>query len=539
MPTPERPSLSLPPLNPNASREDLYAPPLSPRRRRRGWLYGLYILAAVVLLGGGGYIWLVPLQARATEITATASRTKLVISVTERGELESAKTVDVRCEMEGHQNKIVEIVPEGTHVQKGQVVVKLDVDQLTTQHADQEIKLRQAEGAAKARKEDLAVAKNKAESDIAQAQLKLDLAVLDRDKYLEGDYKVELDDRKGAIALAEKDLQEAEEKLAHYRNFVRKGFGTPEQLRLKEAEVARVKFNLSRDQAKLLVLEKFQRRRQEAELNAKAEDAKRELERTKSSAAASIAKAEADLEAADVTVNLERKRLERIKAQMDKAVVKAPQDGIVVYSKDRYWDPASRIQAGGMVHFQQNIFTLPDLARMRVKVKIHESMVKRVKAGQKAEIRVDALPNHVLHGTIENVATLADSAGPWDERGVKEYATQVSIDDLPADAGLKPGMTAEVRILIGEIPNALVVPIQAVAEFSGKHFAYVVEGSSIEKREVVIGESNEKFMAIKEGLSEGQAVALNARSRLQAEAKDEHAPTGVGSSKSPAGPPPK
>src|SRR5205085_51662 len=80
--------------------------------------------------------------------------------------------------------------------------------------------------------------------------------------------------------------------------------------------------------------------------------------------------AKTDLEAAEVTAKLERDQTERLREQLKKCVVKAPQDGILVYSKDRYYDPAARIQAGAMVYFQQTIFSLPDLSKMQVKVKV-------------------------------------------------------------------------------------------------------------------------------------------------------------------------
>src|SRR5205823_14771196 len=55
------------------------------------------------------------------EITTPVVRGTLPIVVTERGELQSARTVDARCEVEGLQTKIVTILPEGTPVKKGQV----------------------------------------------------------------------------------------------------------------------------------------------------------------------------------------------------------------------------------------------------------------------------------------------------------------------------------------------------------------------------------------------------------------------------------
>jgi RND family efflux transporter MFP subunit len=498
---------------------------LPTRPRRSAWLAGLawkLVLAAVALAIVG---WAVSRLAGSrsdarTEITATAVTATLPITVTERGELESSKIVAARCEIEGHQNKIVEILPEGTRVTKGQQVARFDAEQLTKQFADQEIKWKQAEGKAKAAKSKLEQAKNKAEGEIAKANLDLTIAELEREKYLDGDYDVEVKDKEGAIALAKRDLEEAEEKLKHYRTFLKKGFGTEEQLRLKVQEVAKAKYYLERDQEKLRVLQTYTKKKQVTELTAKAEDAKRAKARAISSGDAAIAEAQSDLEAAEITARLEQQAMERAKRQLDRCIIHAPQDGILVYAKDRPWDPNARIQAGAMVHFQQNIFSLPDLSNMQVKVKIHESMIKKVKPGQKAEIQLEALPNHVLHGTVKEVATLADNRGYWDERGVKEYITIVVIDDLPSDAGLKPGMTAEVKIMVAEYPGVLLVPVQAVAQLEGKHYAYVVGPGGVEKRVVQVGENNEKLVEVRTGLDEGEQVALDARARIAAEAKD-------------------
>jgi multidrug efflux pump subunit AcrA (membrane-fusion protein) len=93
------------------------------------------------------------------------------------------------------------------------------------------------------------------------------------------------------------------------------------------------------------------------------------------------------------------------------------------------------------------------------------------------------------------------------------------LDDLPENAGLNPGMTAQVKILANELPDVLLVPVQAVAEKEGKHFAYPCKFGGVDRREVDVGDTNEKFVEIKSGLDEGEKVALDARSRLTAETK--------------------
>ncbi len=203
---------------------------------------------------------------------------------------------------------------------------------------------------------------------------------------------------------------------------------------------------------------------------------------------------------------------------MEKCIVKAPQEGIVIYYNRRYWDESSRIRPGGNVYFQQPIFTLPDLDNMQVKLKVHESVVKKVLKGMTATMQIEALSGQVLHGSVKSVATLASNDMGWGG-GVKEYETIVSIDDLPKEAGLRPGMTAEVKVLIKTIPDALTVPVSAVTESDGQHICYVKTGHGLERREVKIGEGNEQNIQILEGLQESEEVALDARVRAAAEVK--------------------
>jgi HlyD family secretion protein len=155
---------------------------------------------------------------------------------------------------------------------------------------------------------------------------------------------------------------------------------------------------------------------------------------------------------------------------------------------------------------------------MQVKMKVHESVVKKVHKEMTATLTIEALSGQVLHGKVKSVATLASNERSWGG-GVKEYETIVTIEDLPSEAGLRPGMTAEVKILVKTIPNALTVPVSAVTESDGQHICYVKTARGIERRGVKIGEGNEQNIQILEGLEEGEEVALDARVRAAAEVK--------------------
>jgi HlyD family secretion protein len=449
-------------------------------------------------------------------LTAPARRGDLVLTVVDRGELESAQSVQAVCEVEGG-GKLVTIVAEGTRVKKGDEVARFDTDALQKAISEQEVKWETAEGKVKTAVSELEVQKNKAESEIAKAELALTLAKIDYESYEEGEYQVELDKRKGTLELGRKELKEAEDNLIFTRSLVKRGFSQLEQIRVMELNVEVKKYAVSQQVADLMVLQKFTKVRKMTELKAKDEEAKREFDRTKKSQAAATEKAESELTAAQKTAELEKRELARQQAQLEKCIVKAPQDGIVIYFS-RPWDEESRIRPGAQLYYQQPIFTLPDLDNMQVKLKVHESVVKKVLAGQTATMQIEALSNQVLHGKVRTIASVAQNDG-WRGGGVKEYQTEVSIDDLPKDAGLRPGMTAEVKILIKTIENALTVPLQAVTELEGKHVAYVLTPSGIERHEVKVGESNEQLIQVLDGLTEGTAVALDARNRAASDLK--------------------
>lgn len=451
-------------------------------------------------------------------LTAAVTRGDLVISVTERGELESSQSLQVNCEIEGG-GKLVTILPEGTKVTKGQEVARFDIDLLSKAISLQDVKCEQAAGKIKTAQGELEVQKNKADSEIAKADLALILAKLDFKSYEEGEYDVEYAKRKGARDNAEKDLKDAKDSLEFTKSLVKKGLAQPLQLRALELKVSATELIVEQQTADITVLTKFTKKRKMTELEAKAKEAEQELIRTKKSQDAATEKVAGELAAAQKTAELEKQELARLQAQLDKCIVKAPGDGIVIYFNERYWDPSSRVRPGSTLHFQQPIFTLPDLNKMKVKLKVHESVVKKVQPALTATMQVEALSaNQILHGKVLTVASVAQN-DEWRGGGVKEYLTEVSIADLPPEAGLRPGMTAEVKILVKTIPDALTVPVQSVTESDGKHISYVVKEGVVERRIVEIGDSNEKLIQVTKGLGEGDQVALDARTRAAAELK--------------------
>jgi hypothetical protein len=145
---------------------------------------------------------------------------------------------------------------------------------------------------------------------------------------------------------------------------------------------------------------------------------------------------------------------------------------------------------------------------MQVKVNVHESKVEQLQPGMRARIRI---LDREKTGTVTNVANQPEQTG-WFSANVKEYATQVRIDGEPD--GLRPGMTAEVEILVAHLEDVLSLPVASVVEQHGTFYCWVRNGETIEKRRLELGMSNDRFIEVKQGVSEGDEVLLNPRAAV-------------------------
>ena len=109
---------------------------------------------------------------------------------------------------------------------------------------------------------------------------------------------------------------------------------------------------------------------------------------------------------------------------------------------------------------------MPDLSQMQVKLGIHESVIDRVRPGLKAIV---TLPDQTLEASVSKVASVTRPAGWWTGNVVK-YDTEIK---LPSDEGLKPGMSAEVEVILAEHEDVLLIAVAAVVETEEGDFCWV------------------------------------------------------------------
>jgi hypothetical protein len=140
----------------------------------------------------------------------------------------------------------------------------------------------------------------------------------------------------------------------------------------------------------------------------------------------------------------------------------------------------------------------------------------QTKPGLSATIRVDAFPDHVYQGSVKSVAVLPDQGG-WYGSDTKVYETIVTIDE--AVERLKPGMTAVVEIHVDLLRDVLTVPVQAIVQIGKETFCFMDLDGVPQRRPVKLGRTNDKFVQILDGLTEGDRVVLNPMAIVDEEQK--------------------
>jgi multidrug resistance efflux pump len=328
----------------------------------------------------------------------------------------------------------------------------------------------------------------------------------------DGEAKQKLRKFQDDFQVAQKEEGQAKVQLEGTKRLFEKGFVT--KIDMEKDEIAyennRLKVQTAETARDLFLKYEFPKTAEE-NLSKDAE-AVRELMRARKAAISKLAQAQARLKSAQGQYNIQSRQKKDFYDQLEKCTIKAKRPGLVVYGGSRedmmYYGGEERIREGATVRERQSIITIPDMTKMSVRVKIHESYIKKVKKGQKARITVDAFPDKVLDGEVTQVGVLPDSQNMWMNPDLKVYLTTVTIQGT--NDWLKPGMSAKVEIFVSRLPDVVYVPVQAVSALDGKQVCYLANSHKPEQRMVEVGEFNDEFIEIKSGLKEGDKVLLRA-----------------------------
>jgi len=186
---------------------------------------------------------------------------------------------------------------------------------------------------------------------------------------------------------------------------------------------------------------------------------------------------------------------------LEKTEIKAPFSGIIT---DIKVSPHENVSAG------QEIFTLVNISNIRIKAKVLESEVGRIKVGREARLKFSAYPDEIFKGRVSAVSPVVNP---------EEKTCSVLIDMANPEEKIKPGMHAEVEIIAEIYKDRLMVPQDAVLDRGGRKLVFAVEEGWAKWKYVTLGLENEEYAEILEGITEGEQVIVDGHYTLAHDAR--------------------
>jgi membrane fusion protein (multidrug efflux system) len=186
-----------------------------------------------------------------------------------------------------------------------------------------------------------------------------------------------------------------------------------------------------------------------------------------------------------------------VEARLAKTEIKAPFSGVIGLRS---------VSVGDYVKEGADIVNLESIDPLKVDFRVPEVYLRQVKAGQALQVSLDAYPGQTFEGRVFAVNPLVDAAG---------RAVVIRAQVKNADASLRPGMFARVRLITSESADSLVVPEQALVAQGSEPFVFkVVDGRAV-RAKVEVGQRRDGRAEVVTGLAPGDVVVAAGQQRLR------------------------
>ena len=480
------------------------------KRSIRRWAFLAVAVVALVLVLTASYYYTSKSKGGDGSFgpTCVAKQGPMTITVTESGTIQSRDQAVVKDRVPGTKT-IIYLVPEGTHVKKGDLLIQLDSSDLEDSQSNQEITVENAQADLTNAKENLTITKSQAQSDVSNAKLAAQFAKADLEKYIKGEYPQQLQQDQANITLAKQKLEQARttlegsEKL-YKLNYISKTERDSDALAEKQAEL-----NEKMAEGDLKLLQDYTYPRQIEQLKSNVTQTAMALDRVKLSSRANIVQAESTYRWRQSSYSRVKRHLDDLNEWIKNCNIYAPRSGMVIYASTggrHAWANQQPLAEGQDVHDRQELIDLPTPGSMTAEIKVHESSVDKVQPGQPVLLKVDAYPGETFTGTVAKIAPLPDAQSVWLNPDLKVYDTTINIQGDHDQ--LRTGMSCEAKIIVDQYDNATYVPIQSVIRVGDQPTVFAVHNGRSIPVPVKLGLDNNRTVRILSGIAPGQRVLL-------------------------------
>lgn len=268
-----------------------------------------------------------------------------------------------------------------------------------------------------------------------------------------------------------------------------------QQLRLDEAEAKLAKARLKND-----VPEDLKGRIDAQQARLELQDSEMEVVNDRARLVATKGSGDADLRSLRSRRDRAKGRVEELRSVIETLMVKAPQDGIVIYKTG--WQAKKKV--GDSTWIGEKVLELPDLSEMQGKGQVDEADAGQVAVGQKLTVRLEARPDLDFTGIVRSIGRTVLRKSR--RGGAKVYKINVALDKTDP-AVMRPAMRFRGEIETARFHSVLVAPREAIFLRASGPIAWVRRGWRYEEVRLELGRTNKRFAEILSGLRDGDELA--------------------------------
>ncbi|MCD6332760.1 MAG: efflux RND transporter periplasmic adaptor subunit [Bacteroidales bacterium] len=395
---------------------------------KRRWFF----IAIILVVLAAVFIYSIARKDKSVDVIVKVEQGQFDVLVSTTGELRALNSVSIRGpenmrDARVHNVKIVDLVPEGTVVKKGDYVATLDRTDATSSLQSMEDQIERDEA--------------------SFLQVKLDTTM----------------------------------QLRNYRNTI------------KDLEYALEERRIILDQSKYEPPATIR----QAEMNL--DKAKRAYDQAVKNYSLKKDQAEASMTKTSIALKRQYERRDKLIEVLNHFVIKAPQDGMVIYKRD--WGGGRRKVGSTISPWDPVIATLPDLTKMISITYVNEIDVSKVKVNQPVIVGVDAFPDRQYTGVVTEVANVGEQLPNSD---AKVFEVRILLNE--SDTTLRPAMTTINQIKTNSFEDVLYIPLETVHNTDS--MSYVYRADKKVRQIVDLGEANENYIVVLDGLSAGDNIYL-------------------------------
>jgi HlyD family secretion protein len=460
----------------------------------------LFILCAYLLF------YFISVQSTSLSIPMySVTKKNFSIDIQVVGELEAAESISISSSIKGDQGKIINIVPDGTYVEPGQILIQLDPTPFEEKIEKLSIQIREQEAYNESLKQshdwNILQAKHKNEN----AQFEREAAKLELEKIVHGDGPQEIARLKSAMQKTFLKLEDLQAYSQDLDDLATQGLlnGTELKIIQKKLRDETETYETAKHQYENYIEHVLPMQIKKGETAIRRADVA--AEEIANANVYQICKSKNLLEDSILSLELLLLQLQEAENELEQSSIRAPAAGMVVLREEYHSGQRRKARVGDVLIKNQPVIDLPNLHAMIVMTRVREIDLHKIAVGNHATVEVDAYPQSSFKGRIISIGVLAvaDKSSK-----IEDKYFQIRIVLHENDPRLRPGMTAHAFIHAKEIADSLAIPVHAVFTDDDQPYCYVSHSGEPSKRKITVGMSNEQWAEVQSGLLEGESICL-------------------------------